>query len=438
MDPLTRSPQKSPTRREVPLLPPPTFPHLDASPTSSHHSHKRASKLKRSQAKRQQLRASHQSMSLPSTTTTTATRQSTTPTPSIKSTTSSLTSAKNFFSSLVGNLKAGVSGAWTKAKGETETYLASQEGENRMQMRRKQILGEEPVPKKRPVSSDGALGLPAMKKRSLNMRGKLKKQKSEGKLALPSKTSISYPSMAPPGSPKKSPAPSPLGRPIAAPVYRSTTGIAEEGEQEGWKTRAQSMEMEISALRAKLKWFEQSYGEIPSESIAEIQQSMMENPAKKPGRRSVFKEELGSIRGRGSEVSVGDESFLPEEVKQLKGYERDNIDVIAEEDIEDEPQQEWNFQDVGGLLMRGQTIKLVQPSPSSKSVAISPPRPSRQAPSPPEIRASPPSSPTAAQLEKSVDLLETLSPIHPNIMPALIPRPMTKETIPSNADENAA
>ena len=62
MDSPPRSPQKSPARRAVPVLPPPTFPHLDASsPTSSHHSHsnKRAAKLKRSQAKRQQLRASH-------------------------------------------------------------------------------------------------------------------------------------------------------------------------------------------------------------------------------------------------------------------------------------------------------------------------------------------------------------------------------------------
>lgn len=293
-------------------------------------------------------------------------------------------------------------------------------------------MGEQ-VPKKRPVSSDGAF-LPAMKKRSLNMRGKLKKQKSEGKLALPSKTSISYP-LAPPGSPKKSPAPSPLGRPIAAPVYRSTIGITEEREQEGWKTRAQSLETEVSALRAKLKWFEQSYGEIPSETMAEIQQSMVESPVKKPGRRSVFKEELGSVKARGGESSVGDESFLPKKVKQLKGYERDNIDVIAEEDPEDESHQELNFQDVGGLLMRGQTIKLVQPSPSSKSVAISPPRPSRPVPSP-VLRASPPSSPTAAKLENSVDLLETLSPIHPNIMPALIPRNMTKENMPAKAQEN--
>lgn len=401
------------------MLPPPIFPHLDASPTSSHNS-KRTAKLKKSQAKRQHLRASHQSMSLP-------TRQSTTPTPSIASTTSSLTSAKNFFSSLVGNLKAGVSGAWTKAKGETETYLASQEGENRMQMRRKQIMGEQ-IPKKRPVSSDGA-SLPAMKKRSLNMRGRLKKQKSEGKLALPSKSSISYP-LPPPGSPKKSPAPSPIGRPIAAPVYRATTGIVEEGEQEGWKTRAQSMETEINALRAKLKWFEQSYGEIPSESMAEIQQSMMETPVKKSGRRSVFKEELGSVKGRRGETSIGDESILPQEVKELKGYERDNIDVIAEEDCEDDPHPELYFRDVGGLLMRGQTIKLVQPSPSSKSIAISPPRPSRSAPSPPNIQTSPPSSPTSAELEKSVDLLETLSPIHPNLMPALIPRNTAKENMP--------
>jgi hypothetical protein len=228
-----------------------------------------------------------------------------------------------------------------------------------------------------------------------------------------------------------------MGRPIAAPVYRATTGIVEEGEQDGWKTRAQSLETEMSALRAKLKWFEQSYGEIPSETMAEIQQSMMETPLKKSGRRSVFKEELGSIKARGGEISVGDESFLPQEVKELKGYERDNIDVIAEEDFEDEPHQGLNFQDVGGLLMRGQTIKLVQPSPSSKSLAISPPRPSRAAPSPPNIRTSPPSSPTAAELEKSIDLLETLSPIHPNIMPALIPRNMAKEFMTNKAQENA-
>lgn len=421
MESPQRSPQKSPQRRDAPvLLPPPTFPHLNASPTSSHRSYKRTSKLKQSQAKRQQLRASHQSISMP-------TRHSATPTPSIASTTSSLTSAKNFFSSLVGNLKAGVTGAWTKAKGETETYLASQEGENRMQMRRKQIMGEQ-TPKKRPVSSDG-VSLPAMKRRSLNMRGKLKKQKSEGKLALPSKASISYP-LAPPGSPKKkSPAPSPLGRPIAAPVYRATTGIVEEGEQDGWKTRAQSLETELGALRAKLRWFEQSYGEIPSETMAEIQQSMIESPAKKPARRSVFKEELGSVKGRGGEVSVGNDSILPKDVKELKGYERDNIDIIAEEDFEDGLHQELNFQDVGGLLSRGQTIKLVQPSPSSKSLAMSPPRPSRSAPSPPGIRTSPPSSPTAGELEKSVNLLETLSPIHPNIMPTLIPRNMAKENV---------
>jgi hypothetical protein len=356
------------------------------------------------------------------------TRQSTTPTPSIASTTSSLTSAKNFFSSLVGNLKAGVTGAWTKAKGETETYLASQEGENRMQMRRKQIMGEN-TPKKRPVSSDGA-SLPALKRRSLNMRGKLKKQKSEGKLALPSKTSISYP-MAPPGSPKKSPAPLPLGRPIAAPVYRATSGFAEEGEQDGWKTRAQSLETELGALRAKLRWFEQSYGEIPSETMAEIQHSLMESPPKKPGRRSVFKEELGSIKGRGGEASVGDDSILPKDLKELKGYERDNIDVIAEEDFEDGAPQELSFQDVGGPLTRGQTIKLVQPSPSSKSVAVSPPRPSRSAPSP-GMRTSPPSSPTAGELEKPVDLLETLSPIHPNIMPALIPLNTMTEKLSNN------
>ena len=200
-------------------------------------------------------------------------------------------------------------------------------------------------------------------------------------------------------------------------------------EQDGWKTRAQSLETELGALRAKLRWFEGSYGEIPSETMVEIQHSLMESPPKKPGRRSVFKEELGSVKGRGGAASVGDDSILPKDIKELKGYERDNIDVIAEEDFEDGAPQELSFQDVGGLLTRGQTIKLVQPSPSSKSVAMSPPRPSRSAPSPPGVRASPPSSPTAGELEKSIDLLETLSPIHPNIMPALIPRNMTTEKL---------
>jgi hypothetical protein len=60
-------------------------------------------------------------------------------------------------------------------------------------------------------------------------------------------------------------------------------------------------------------------------------------------------------------------------------------------------------------------VKLIQPSPDAKSLV-----------SPPRARGTPGESPLRRRTEiaDEVDLLGTLSPIHPNIMPALVPRKM--------------
>ena len=422
-----------------PILPPPKSPtKTNPSPSSSRYSKRGPAKLKR------QIQKSRVS------------RQSTTPTPSIASTTSSLSEVKHIFSSWIGNIRAGVSGAWTKAKGETETYLASQEGETRMQRRRNEILSlNEPTVKgatgiatdektadselgagKRPATSDGST-LPAMKKRSLNAK-KLKKQKSLGKLPF-GKSSISYPM-------PNNTLPTSPGRPPPAPVYRATTGFIENESDDGLRTKVESLETELSSLRAKLRWFEQSYGEIPAESLVDIKPE----PTKKT-RRSVFKEELGSLRSRNmSETSIGDHSILPRDIKELKGFERDGIDVIAEESDETNRSEK--------VIPPESTIKLIPPSPSVKSIA-SPPRPPRSPTktqmsplssptkshisplsSPTKLDISPLSSPTKSRLisspvenlDKSVDLLETLSPIHPNIIPALIPRQSRPDLLQEN------
>src|SRR5271170_594488 len=125
----------SPSRQDLPILSPPSlWPSNPPSPTSS--AKLRPSKLKRphSHHARQKSFQQQQQQQQPQP------RKSTTPTPSIASTTSSFSSAKHIFSSWLGNLRAGVSGAWTKARGDTDSFLAGgQEGESRMQRRRKEI-----------------------------------------------------------------------------------------------------------------------------------------------------------------------------------------------------------------------------------------------------------------------------------------------------------
>lgn len=415
--------------KDPPTLPPPTITSTNPSPSSSRFS-RRPAKLKR---------ASHQRQKSTSTV-----RQSVTRTPSIASTNSSFSEVKSVFASWIGSLRAGVSGAWTKAKGEYDTYLATQEGETRMQRRRNDIMtGNEPSNQttaneesphdttvennagKRPATSDGNAPLPALKKRSMNTK-KIKKQRSMGKLVL-GKVNISYPlpNTMPNDVEKFVPSTS-MGRPPPAPVYRATTGFEEDGAEGGLRTRVQSLETEISSLRAKLRWFEQSFGEIPADTLVDIQHSVAETTTVKKPRRSVFKEELGSVTDRNMcEASFGDVSILPHNVKALKGFENDRIDIIAEE-AEDDPYEALHepaeTEDVDGVnvIPPESTIKLIPASPSTKSVA-SPPRPSRTSSHPSKLHESPPSSPT--ELNRSIDLLETLSPIHPNIMPTLVPRP---------------
>lgn len=292
---------------------------------------------------------------------------------------------------------------------------------------------------KRPGTSEG-LTMPAMKKRSLSAK-KLKKQKSEGKLGLGlGKVSITYP------MPSKAAPVAPTGsissvRPPAAPVYRATTGIAED-EGTGLKGKVESLETEISSLRAKLRWFEESYGEIPSETLVDIKHSLtIEANVNKKVRKSAFKEEWGSMTSRNGNTSTataGDESFLPREVKALKGFSAKN--PIPEEPSVDSSNWIKDSEDtlpITETIPPEQTIKLIQPSPSIKSVA-SPPATRMHSTSPSKSMAgsptrarllsasplktnAPPSSPVD-EYERSVDLLETLSPIHPNIMPALVPR----------------
>jgi hypothetical protein len=354
-----------------------------------------------------------------------------------------------------------VSGAWTKARGDTDSFLASQEGESRMQRRRREIalLTEErkvmkPVVGgagngdvedlsglglasggKRPGTSEG-LTMPVMKKRSLNTK-KLKKQKSEGKLGL-GKVSISYPMPSKPAPVTSTGSVSSI-RPPAAPVYRATTGLEEE--ETGLRGKLESLETEISSLRAKLRWFEESYGEIPAETLVDIQHSLtVEAHTTKKVKKSAFKEEWGSMSSRNGDFStapIADESFLPREVKALKGFS-------AKEVIPEEPSLDstnWIKDSEDSLpdpaIPPEQTIKLIQPSPSIKSV-VSPPRarmhsssPAKSIGSPTRARLTsaspvkgvgvPPSSPID-EYERSVDLLEMLSPIHPNIMPVLVPR----------------
>jgi hypothetical protein len=254
---------------------------------------------------------------------------------------------------------------------------------------------------------------------------KLKKQRSMGKLVL-GKLNISHPLPNTMPNGVESAPPTSAGRPPPAPVYRATTGFEEIEAEGGLRTRVQSLETEISSLRAKLRWFEQSYGEIPAETLVDIQHSIAESTTVKKQRRSVFKEELGSVTNRSMcETSVGDVSILPHDVKALKGYENDGIAAIAEE-AEDDPHEaphgiiETEDEDEENVIPPESTIKLIPPSPSTKSVA-SPPRASRGSSHPSRLHESPPSSPT--ELSKSIDHLETLSPIHPNIMPTLVPRP---------------
>jgi hypothetical protein len=243
---------------------------------------------------------------------------------------------------------------------------------------------------KRPASSDGT-NLPALKKRSLNSK-KLKKQKSLGKLPF-RKSSISKPAPAStatsaPGSPEK--------RPAATPVYRATPtpldcAIEQTGGEGGLRSRVQSLESEISSLRAKLRWFEQSYGEIPPNTLPDITQ---DSPRKH--RKSAFKEELGSLRSRGDTSRI-----LPEDVRALKCTAIDPI-------VEETPSP--NVDEFGPVPVAPEsTIKLIPPSPSQKSLPASPPRRS-------------PTKGVFSPGQEEIGHLETLSPIHPNIIPALVPR----------------
>jgi len=306
-------------------------------------------------------------------------------------------------------------------------------------MREEELDGLANLGGKRPGTSEG-LTMPAMKKRSLNTK-KLKKQKSEGKLGL-GKVSISYP-MPSKVAPVATTGSISSVRPPAPPVYRATTGFAED-EDAGLRGKVESLETEISSLRAKLRWFEESYGEIPAETLVDIQHSLtVEANVTKKVRKSAFKEEWGSTTSRNGNTTiataVADESFLPSGVKALKGFSAK--DPIPEESSMDDSTN-W-IKDSEDTLPQGesvppeQTIKLIQPSPSIKSVASPPPTrlhstsPSKSlagsptrarllSASPVKVNA-PPSSPID-EYERSVDLLETLSPIHPNIMPALVPR----------------
>lgn len=308
---------------------------------------------------------------------------------------------------------------------------------------RNSVGDETGVGEKRPATSDGEIQ-PASKKRTLNAK-KIKKQKSLGRLAF-GKRSVSYPK---PPAPVPSPPPAPLiplpaVRVPAAPVYRSTAPQEQDAAEDGLRTKVQTLETEITALRAKVRWFEQSYGEIPANTMADIQHSLMESssPTKK-ARRSVFTEELGGTNEEDvGESHAWDESVLPKEIKELKGMERNNINPIAEEaetSNTDEPLKRPN--NVWDFAAPETTVKLIHPSPSSKSVAISPPRPARPAPSSPNFDTSVLSSPGDDDIEKSIDLLETLSPIHPNIMPALVPRNqsnvLSKETMHNKLQEYA-
>jgi hypothetical protein len=343
----------------------------------------------------------------------------------------------------VGNLKAGVSGAWTKAKGDYDSYLASQDGESRLQRRRQEIMNlaesvseksEKLAPPvslttkfstddlrvgapKRPATSEGAT-MPALKKRSVNSK-KLKKQTSLGKLGFHRKPSISETVATSPTVTSIATVQS--ARPPPTPVYRATAGFADIQDDDGIRSRIQSLETEVSTLRAKLRWFEQSYGEIPVETLAEIQNSVINEQPRKQ-RRSVFKEELGTVTSRDS--FIGDESILPREIKELKGtVSLDHIGPIAEE-AEASPER---------FIPPESTIKLIQPSPSTKSIVSPPASPSKkQYSSPVKVHRSPPMSPSASP-RKNIDLLETLSPIHPNLIPALIPRQshpdMSKENL---------
>jgi hypothetical protein len=181
--------------------------------------------------------------------------------------------------------------------------------------------------------------------------------------------------------------------------------------------------------------------------MAEIQHSLTDlmTPLKKP-RQSVFKEELGSMTRRdGGDVSLVDQSFLPQEIKQLKGFDRQSIDVIDEiaEDTQDYPlsydQDTRPDSQFPEFIAPETTVRLLEPSPSSKSIGI-PSSPARHAPSPTRRAPLPPyitsSSPTH-DLDKTIDLLETLSPIHPNIIPAMQPRIInaSKEYMPSKRYE---
>jgi hypothetical protein len=343
----------------------------------------------------------------------------------------------------MGNLKAGVSGAWTKARGEYDSYLATQEAETRMQKRRRDILSLHEPPNgnmnskstiesqaigKRPSTSDGN-PQPAVKKRTLaSTTKKLKKQSSLGKIVfrkssgshiIPPPTTVGT---VTPSTRSSIVVPEEIPRPVGAPIYRGgITSMHEEKEDEdGMRKKLQSLEAEVNELRAKVQWFEQTHGEIPSETLTEIQHSLNEATIKKQ-RRSVFKEEL-DIAPEPDSTHV-DESFLPREVKDLKGFERDTFVSIPEEDSFVSPT--INNADI--TLPVETTIKLIQPSPSTKSI-VSPPRPARASMSPEKVTVSPLSSPDK-DIDKTINLLETLSPIHPNIMPALIPRKSDSEDV---------
>lgn len=281
---------------------------------------------------------------------------------------------------------------------------------------------ESSIPTKRPSTSDGS-SHPAAKKRTIaGTTKKLKKQTSLGKLAF-RKSSNSYPVPAPkPVATLTASARSSLVVPVeevpkalGAPVYRGTANVLPEitGDENELQKKVQSLEMEVTELRAKVRWFEESYGEIPADTMAEIQHSLC--MVKKP-RRSVFTEELDTTTDQTTDFNMADQSILPKEVKELKGFERDTIIGIPEEDSL--PSLEIDNPDLA--FSPETTIKLIQPSPSTKSIA-SPPRPAPLSASPDKRDVSPPSSPSN-DISKTIDLLETLSPIHPNIMPALIPR----------------
>jgi hypothetical protein len=152
----------------------------------------------------------------------------------------------------------------------------------------------------------------------------------------------------------------------------------EEGD-DGLRSKVLSLENEVNSLRAKLRWFEQSYGEIPAETLADITTS----PRK---RKSAFKEEWGSLKTRGEDPS----QILPDDIRELKGTA---IDPILEE-----PSPH------GGADPES-TIKLIPASPSVKSVPASSPR-----------RSPTKMTSVFSPGQDEISILETLSPIHPNIM----------------------